>query len=55
MFFGGNAGKPVSWFVAIDGEEFTPVHGTSAYVRQCPVGSLVDVEVFMTGPNLMNP
>ncbi len=54
IFYGGNKGRDVSWFVAIDGEEFYQYMG-SQWVRQCPAGSAIEVEPYLIGPNLMEP
>ena len=53
-FFGGNRSRDVSWFVAIDGEEFYRYHQRQ-WVRQCPAGNAVGVQAYAFGPNLMDP
>lgn len=54
LFFGGSTLRDVSWFVAIDGEEFYRYYGNQ-WLRQCPAGTFIDVDVYAIGPNLMDP
>jgi len=54
--FGGNMNFDLTWFVAVNGEEFSPVYGAPhEYVRQCPHGEYVPVEVYYAGPSLLDP
>lgn len=53
LFYGGNVARDVSWFVALDGEEFIPVPGT-ARERYKP-GPSIGVNVVTHGPNIMLP
>jgi hypothetical protein len=56
LFFGGNQNRDLTWFAAIDGEEFNPVFGSSnQWVRQCVPGEFVPAEVFYIGPSLLDP
>lgn len=57
LFYGGNRGRDVSWFVAVDGSTFSRVHGAPReYVHFGSVGSgPVQLDVITIGPNLMLP
>jgi RHS repeat-associated protein len=58
LFYGGNEGRDVSWFVAVDGTEFTPlpyVPYPHQWVKFWPAGGSVPVKVLTHGPNLMLP
>lgn len=53
MFFGGSQMRDLSWFVALNGEEFYPLSGHQ-FVRQCSAGSTLPVSIYYFGPNLMD-
>lgn len=53
--FGGNMNYDLTWFVAVNGEEFNHVYGAPhEYVRQCPHNEFVPVEVYHAGPSLLD-
>jgi RHS repeat-associated protein len=55
-FFGGNQHRNLTWFAALDGEEFNPVYGgTNTWVRECIAGEFVPVDVYYIGPSLLDP
>ena len=55
LFYGGNLNRDLSWFVALDGEEFSPLHGAPhQFIRFCQPGDSIAVEIYYFGPSLLN-
>jgi RHS repeat-associated protein len=54
LFYGGNANKDVSWFVALEGTPCSPIYNTP---KECVFygNGLIKLDVITIGPNLMNP
>lgn len=54
LFYGGNQGRDLSWFVAVEGSEFIAPYGApSELYKPGKQGGFVKLEVITIGPNLM--
>ena len=56
LFYGGNEGNDVSWFVAIERKDFTELRlpaYPNQWIRYAPAGTMVPVSIVAVGPNLM--
>ena len=58
LFYGGNENRDVSWFVAIERNDFSPLRVPgypNQWIRYAPAGNKVPVNIIAIGPNLMSP